>query len=118
MNIKTMLYLLVNLTAFAIHPISSLPFISPFPLPLFFCFLWSYQEKFVTLYPTKPAPGGWAGQRHRWNEALAVVGRVSERRLRTLPFCAIKLRNFESCHRGNATVSVCVGDLYPHGSYI
>ena len=33
-------------------------------------------------------------------------------------FCVFKLRNFESVHRGNATVNACVGDLYPQLSYI
>ena len=37
---------------------------------------------------------------------------------RTLSFCAFKLRTFETSHRGNATVSVCVGELYPNYRYI
>ena len=41
-----------------------------------------------------------------------------ERRLRTLSFCVVKLRNFDSTHRDNATISVCVGELYPSCSYV
>ena len=44
------------------------------------------------LRPTKPFVGQAEGKR----------------RLRTLLFCDFKLRNFETLHRGNATVSVCV----------
>jgi len=35
--------------------------------------------------------------------AKPFVRLVSERRLRTLLFCTFKLRNLETCHRGNAT---------------
>ena len=41
---------------------------------------------------------------------MPFVGQAEgERRLRTLSFCEFKLRKLESIHRGNATVSVCVG---------
>ena len=46
------------------------------------------------------------------------VGQVSERRLRTLSFCAFKLRNLETSHRDNATLSAYVGRLYPSRCYI
>ena len=36
-------------------------------------------------------------------EKTSCKGGFKGRRLRTLPFCAFKLRNFESSHRGNAT---------------
>lgn len=34
------------------------------------------------------------------------------RRLRTLSFCVVKSRKFETLHRGNATLSVRVSVLY------
>ena len=89
-------------------------------------FFWWIRIFIVTLQPTKPAVYGRAGQdidgKHvqaERNEARfrllrrsrvygkrpkqPFVGPVSERRLRTLSFCVVKLRNFDSVHRDNAT---------------
>jgi len=50
---------------------------------------------------------------------MPFVGQTKgERRLRTLSFCVFKLRNFDSVHRDNATISVCVGGLYPSYCHI
>ena len=56
---------------------------------------------------------GWAGRNNIdgiWRSTMPFVGQAEgKRRLRTLSFCDFKLRKFESKHRDNATVSVCVG---------
>ena len=46
------------------------------------------------------------------DDAVCRAGR-GERRLRTLPFCILKLRNFESMYRGNATGTLTWVDYIP-----
>ena len=77
---------------------------------------------FVRIFaPTKPAPAGRAGQdiEEILRPTKPFVGLAEGKRAFTdVIFCVFKLRNFESVHRGNATVNACVGELYPDRSYI
>lgn len=65
----------------------------------------------------KPAPKGVACQITDESETSKAVCRAGRRKRGvyvTLPFCKFKLRTIESSHRGNATISACVGWLYPN----
>ena len=84
---------------------------------LFFC-----SFPFI-LYLCTDLVGLWAGRVKdidgtlEADEAICRAGRGGKA-FTDVTFCEFKLRNFDSSHRGNATESVCVRELYPDHSYI
>ena len=84
---------------------------------LFFC-----SFPFI-LYLCTDLVGLWAGRVKdidgtlEADEAICRAGRGGKA-FTDVTFCEFKLRNFDSSHRGNATESVCEGELYPDCSYV
>lgn len=91
--------------------------------------VWKFHFLLLTLPPTRLVNSGqpiclrhwkgWTGQDISigTRPGEPVVRSVSGRRLRTLLFCVVKLRNFESVHRGNATERLCGWIISQHLLY-
>ena len=81
-------------------------------------FLWRFPIFFLTLPLTKPVLEDRAGQIfvELLRPTMPFVGQAEGKgRFLNVTVCTFKLRNFGFSHSGNATVSACVGGLYPSG---